>query len=278
MTNQPHSTRSFTRALATSVIASGLLAASTFAGPQVADKKTVIPEEPYEAGRGLITLQGPSGMFINPTSATLPKGAFTAQYCNFYPKDSGAVVGHGWMASYGVTDWLEIGGLANLVDVNDPIDRELGVGGPLVRIRLLRDKEWWPQFSIGAYAKWGTHALNQVTTFAAAYKRFPISESGFVKSIGIHAGVRGSWFDDEAAKANSVNGYWGAEVQFPYRVYLVGEIGTEGNTPGGKDKRLPYAFGAQWRLGGVNLTFAGIQSGTQTSIGYYWGVGFAHHF
>src|SRR2546423_12947036 len=31
--------------------------------------------------RGLITLEGPSGMFLNPTSATVPQGTFDAGYC-----------------------------------------------------------------------------------------------------------------------------------------------------------------------------------------------------
>src|SRR5262245_3375262 len=55
-------------------------------------------EPPYEAGRGLLTLQGPSGMFINPTSATLPQGKFTLQYCNFYPENNTEIVTHGFMA------------------------------------------------------------------------------------------------------------------------------------------------------------------------------------
>src|SRR5688572_26767682 len=38
-------------------------------------------EEGYEGGRGLITLEGISGMFLNPTSGTLPARSLTAQYC-----------------------------------------------------------------------------------------------------------------------------------------------------------------------------------------------------
>jgi len=60
---------------------------AAFAGQETAEKEVVAPA-PYEAGRGLITLEGPSGMFINPTSATLPKGAYTAQYCLFFPEPS----------------------------------------------------------------------------------------------------------------------------------------------------------------------------------------------
>lgn len=261
------------------ILLSAFAVASAHAGTAVSDsKKNVVPESQYEAGRGLLTLQGPSGMFINPTSATLPKGAFTAQYCLFFPKDSTAIVGHGWMASYGITDWLELGAISNLVDLNRPVDKELGVGGPMIRIRLLKDEQWWPQLSVGAYAKFGTHALNQYTAFAAAYKRVPIDESGVLKSIGFHAGVRGSWFDKEAVKSNSVNPYFGTEFQLPYRIYLVGEIGTKGNTQGKRDERFPYAFGAQWRLAGVNLSVAGIQPGDTKKIGVFTGFSFTKGF
>jgi hypothetical protein len=281
MSNQPTKPFGFTKAVLIHAVAVGTALASASAGTEISasGKTTVVPEPPpYEAGRGLITLQGPSGMFINPTSATLPKGAYTVQYCIFFPKDSGAIVGHGMLASYGITDWLELGGIANLVDLNEPVNEEFIVGGPMIRIRLLRDQEWWPQLSIGAYSKWGTNFLNQVTVFAAAYKRIPIDEDGFFKSIGFHAGVRESWFDDDQVKDDSFNAYWGAELQLPYRVYLVGELGTKGNTPGGRDKRNPYAFGVQWRLGGINLSVAGIQAGTQNSIGIYSGVAFSKGF
>jgi hypothetical protein len=247
------------------------------AGQEVKEVTESVPVEvPYEGGRGLLTLQGPSGMFINPTSGTLPQGKFTLQYCNFYPNNETVVVAHGWMAAYGVTDWLEVGALANVFNV--PVDRELGVGGPLVRVRLLRDREWWPQVSVGFYGKYGTEVLNQSTIFLAAYKRIPIDENGFVKSFGIHAGIRQTWFNGGFPEDDSLNIYGGGELQLPYRVYLVGEVGTKGNTPAGHDPRTPYAFGAQWRLGAVNITFAGIQTGTTEKISLFYGVGTAIPF
>lgn len=259
-----------------------LTASSTLvrAGQEIDDKAgkemTTAAEPQYEGGRGLLTLQGPSGMFINPTSGTLPQGKFTLQYCNFYPENHTDVVAHGWMASYGVTDWLEVGALANVINV--PVDTDLGAGGPLVRIRILRDREWWPQLSVGFYGKYGTNALQQSTVFLAAYKRIPIDENGFFKSLGFHAGVRGTWFHDDFVKDDSVNVYGGAELQLPYRLYLVGEVGTKGNTPAGRDPNTPYAFGAQWRLGAVNITFAGVQTGTTDKISLYYGVGTAIPF
>ncbi len=251
-----------------------LSAGETRAGIESIESKEIAPpapEPPYEAGRGLLTLQGPTGMFINPTSATLPQGSFTIQYCNIYVNTRSEVVGHGWLASYGITDWLELGGLANVVQV--PGNRNLGLGGPLLRVRLLRDKEWWPQLSIGFYGKYGTNALQQSTVFLAAYKRIPIDEDGFFKSFALHVGIRESWYKKDFAKNDSFNAYGGAELQLPYRVYLIGEIGTKGNTPAGSDSEVPYAFGLQWRLGAVNISLSGIQDGTMDRLSIFYGVG-----
>lgn len=264
----------------------GLLAMASLAsaGEMVATGKTskepAPVEKPYEAGRGLITLEGPSGMFINPTSATLPKGAFTWQYCLFFPNTDSETIAQGSMASFGITDWLEVGAVGNyiIVDRDKITEREFGIGGPIVRIRLLKDESWWPQLSIGGYGKYGTEILQQTTAFLAAYKRLPIDEDGFLKSIGFHAGVRSSWFHKDAPESNSVDGYLGAEVQFPGRFYLVGEIATRGKSSLGNYHRIPYAFGIQWRAGMVNISTAMIQRGNDNELGYWFGVGTALQF
>ena len=279
MSNHSNQPTGFTKAILSTAIAACVTIASAHAGAEVSDKKTVLPDEPYEAGRGLITLEGPSGMFINPTSATLPKGAYTAQYCIFFPNQDTDVVGHGLMASYGITDWLEVGAVGNLIDLNAGVSREVAVGGPMVRVRLLKDESWWPQISVGAYAKWGTPALNQIAAFAAAYKRVPISDSGPVRSIGFHAGMRETWFDDSVVQSDSFNGYFGAEIQLPYRLYLVGELSTKGEQRNGRrPKSNPYAWGAQWRLGGVNLSVAAIDQDGTGRVGVYSGVAFSRGF
>ena len=258
-----------------------LLAGSAFAGDGAGKSaKTTLDPAPYEAGRGLLTLEGPTGMFINPTSATLPRGAFTAQYCIFFPNNRTTTIGNGALLSYGVTDWLEIGANGNYIAANrgKVNEREFGLGGPLVRIRLLKDESWWPQLSIGAYGKYGTNALSQTTTFLAAYKRIPLDEGGFIKSVGFHAGVRESWFHEDAAESNSVDGYGGLEVQFPARLYAIGEISTRGKTQGGTKDRVPFAYGIQWRLKGVNLSAAMIQNGSTVRPSFFSGVSFGYHF
>ena len=269
------------------------------------DKKMITPpeEEPYRASRGLITLEGPSGMFINPTSATLPQGKFTIQYCLFFPNRDTDIVGHGTMISYGVTDWLELGLVGNLVDVNGDLipdqrainraaaagvpisaddagyDDEFAVAGPMVRVRLLRDREWWPEISVGGYMKWGTNALNAGTLFVAASKRIPIDPDGFFKSIVIQTGARQTWYDKGQGPGrvrDSGRFYGGLELELPYRFYAIGELTQKDND---FDRRMPFAYGLQCRLPGVNLTFAALQDGgPHERVGLYSGVGISFGF
>jgi len=76
--------------------------ASGIAGPDpIPESKDVNLEPVVEVptareSRGLITLEGPSGMFINPTSATLPQGRIILNYCVFVPTlpEGVGLVGH----------------------------------------------------------------------------------------------------------------------------------------------------------------------------------------
>lgn len=218
----------------------------------------------YEAGRGLITLEGPSGMFINPTSATLPAGTFTAQYCIFFPDRSDRVLGHGALAAYGVTDWLEIGALGLYVN-NRLGGEDVDNYGPFARIRLTTNDGWMPQIGVGGYARFGK--AENFSAFAAAYWRIPINEDGFIKSVGIHAGARENW--GEGGDPERFHAYAGVEVQLPLRLYLVSEITSKDG-----DLKTPYSFGVQWRAGGINISVAGIQNGgLPNGPAFYFGIG-----
>ncbi|MEZ5324082.1 MAG: hypothetical protein R3F19_03360 [Verrucomicrobiales bacterium] len=228
----------------------------------------------FEAGRGLLTLEGPSGMFINPTSATLPRNTFTLQYCFFLPQNNSDVVGHGLLAAYGVTDWLELGAYGNYIDINDGVDDELTGAGPFARVRLIEPDGFIPQVSIGAYSRFSSDdALPQkIGAFAAAYTRVPIDEAGFLKSVGFHYGVRNVWLD---GADDTFNGFIGAELQFPYRFYVVGEVSTKDDDT---QSEVPYSFGVQWRAAGVNISVAGIQDGNLDDPGFYFGIGYGLTF
>src|SRR5438477_8686827 len=218
------------------------------------DKEGPVVEVPTtRSSRGLITLEGPSGMFIDPTSATLPQGTFVLNYCVFVPTlpEGVSLVGHGILLSYGIRDWLEIGFIGDLLDLSvDQHTATVGqgegrrtiivgatentyvIGGPEARIRLLRDRsdKWWPEVSIGTYFHLGTPsgplgALNGYNAFVAASKTVPICEHGLVKTITFQGGFRTQWLTDDAVdESTSERGYGGLEVQLPCHFYAIGEI------------------------------------------------------
>lgn len=226
---------------------------------------TVDPVE-YEANRGLLTLQGPSGLFINPTSATLPAGAFTVQYCFLLPDFSfGDTMAHGALISYGVTDWLELG--ANLLFVDQEQGDTLFSAGPLARVRLVKHDGWIPQVSVGGYGKIGDDPIQFASAFVALTERIEVKQ-GPLESIAIHAGARQTWHDG----FDSFRGYAGVDIQLPWRLYIVGEIATESN----EENFTPWAAGLQWRAGGINISTAAVTAPeTGGEVGFFFGIGTA---
>ena len=99
------------------------------------------------AGAGNITGQLTTGMFLNPTAPGQDQGDLIAQYCISAtpvpgPKAADGssmgkdyAVGHGGLAVYGITDWLEVGGQF-LIAGRDP-DNTAETVGPQVRVQLL---------------------------------------------------------------------------------------------------------------------------------------------
>lgn len=272
------------------------------------DKEGPVVEVPtVRSSRGLITLEGPSGMFIDPTSATLPEGTFVLNYCVFVPTipDGLSLVGHGVLLSYGVRDWLEVGFIGDLLDFSvDQHTATVGrgegqrtiivpatentfvIGGPEVRIRLLRDRsdKWWPELSIGSYVHLGTPdglpvgPLNGYNAFIAASKTVPICEHGFIKTITFQGGFRTQWLTaDVVHEKTSERGYGGLEVQLPWNLYVIGEIVSRDNeldnTVDTGHNRFPWAAGLQWRGRNFGCTIAALQNGIENSPGFYFGVG-----
>lgn len=227
----------------------------------------MVPEEAYVGGRGLLTIQGPSGLFINPTSGTMPAGAFTAQYCFFLPNnESSPVMGHGALASYGVTDWLEVGGVFSAIDIDNSSD--IFSGGPLVRARLMKQDDVMPEISVGGYAFFGD--AERYSAFLALFKSVEISKDGPVRSIGFHAGLRETWIEDPDDQSDAPVGYFGLEIELPLRLYLVGEVSTDDKDNGGN---TPYAFGIQWRAGGINISTAFADPGFVDEPSFFFGIG-----
>jgi hypothetical protein len=236
----------------------------------------IVPQAPtveiVRESRGLVTSEGPSGMFMNPTTATLPQGAFAFAYCSVLTNHDTNILGNHMFLSYGVRDWLELGVVATMINVTIP-GQELPEGdyataGPMVRVRLRRDVNAWPEVSVGAYAKMGTDALDSKNVFIGASKTLPIDEKGFLKTVTFQGGFRETWL--EAPDRNTNRFYGGVEVQLPCNLYLVGEVTQFARR---KDDFTPWAAGIQWRGKRVGLTAAIVQSGDDNPPSIYLGIG-----
>jgi hypothetical protein len=248
----------------------------SFAGSEATrdSKEFPIVETPVAAreSRGLVTLEGPSGMFLNPTSATLPRGTFAFGFCSVLTNQDTDILGHHLFFSYGVRDWLELGVVADLFNFaitgGEVPQGDYGTGGPMARIRLVRDRELWPEISLGAYSKWGTDNFDSSNVYLAVSKTVPIDEKGFFKTVTFHGGFRESWL--EAPDRNTNRFYGGMEVQLPCNIYLVGEVTQFARR---KDEFTPWAAGIQWRGRGFGLSAAIAQSGDDDPPSIYLGIG-----
>ncbi len=252
--------------------------ATSFAGSTIISdtKDSPIVEVPTMAvvreSRGLVTSEGPSGMFINPTTATLTQGTWAFAYCSVLTSQDTDVLGNHMFISYGVRDWLELGVIAHMLNVTvggqELPQGDYGSGGPMARVRLHRDIGNWPEISLGAYATFGTDALDSKNVFLGASKTVPIDEKGFLKTVTFQGGFRESWI--EAPDRNTNRFYGGVEVQLPHDIYLVGEVTQFSHR---KDEFMPWAAGIQWRGRVVGLTAAIVQSGDDKRPSIYLGIG-----
>jgi len=254
----------------------------------------ILPKEPrdYVGGRGLITIQGMSGMFNNPTSGTLGEGQFTIQYCTLLvdPFGDKQSVGHGIMAAYGVTDWLEVGGFTNWVtfdnDTTKTDDIDI-VGGPFFRVRLLKDEDAIPEVSIGFIYLDGDQngdRLARTEFFVAASKYFHFDDEAFIRGFRLHGGFRNIWRpegrsvlsgDAVSDPAYDLQGYIGGELELPWDLWAVAEVGNKTSAA----STAPYAIGVQYRPNNVvGLSVAALQNGNTDGVRLYIGVGLNFEF
>jgi hypothetical protein len=225
----------------------------------------------YSGGRGLITFEGISGMFLNPTSGTLGQGQFTPQYCaTILDEGNTTEVAHTVMLAYGITDWLEVGVHGRVSDFNVP-DRTIGAAGPLLRVRLLKDESWWPELSVGGLLREGHTDLTRRTLFVAASKGMKITNAGFLHSFRLHGGFRQFWESTARHKGDASIVYVGGELELLRHLYFIGEVSNKDDV----FAHTPFSFGVQLRHpSGFAFTFSGLQRGNQESIGPYVGIGF----
>ena len=248
-------------------------------------------EGAYNGGRGLITASGPTGMFLNPTSGTLTKGAISAQVFGSIIKPISTLPTGGQdqfgyyngLLGYGVTDWLEVGGLMQVVDRSNNADQQtVAAGGGYVRVRVLKDQGLFPEVSVGGMFFEGNEMLDRQTLFTALSKRVDISDTGFFRGFRLHVGGRYYWQKDHselgfknwttlAQRGDSAAvGYVGAELELPKHLFLVSEI--QSRETG--DQRQPFSVGFQFRHPeGFGLSVALLRPGLQEGMTAYIGIG-----
>ena len=227
----------------------------------------------YKGARGLVTLEGITGMYLNPTSGTLAAGKLTTQYCIAMLKqaagqNTGTENQHTAMATYGVTDWLELGALGRVSDL-DNNHQSLAAGGPVGRVRLFKDENMWPELSIGGMLREGNKRLVKRTVFIAGSKKMDL-ENPVVHSLRLHAGFRQFWQDSTVNVADASIVYVGGEVEFGHNVFLVGEVSNKDDA----FKYVPFSAGVQVRAkDGKAFDVAVVQSGNDDEISMFIGVG-----
>ncbi|MEW6708616.1 MAG: hypothetical protein AB1403_02245 [Candidatus Riflebacteria bacterium] len=243
----------------------------------------LLPIQGFAAGnpasRGVITIDGVPGMFINPTSGTLQKGEISLHACisdqDWVGDDS---YWKGIFLGYGVSDRFELGfshsGFDNRTD-----DKAVDASGPAFRYRFLdEDVSGW-EGSIGAYHRPGTKYVARTGGNIAFSKK--IGEAGLNKEIRLHLGARtfkqdgwwiGKWL---GAKKNSLANdsaslvYGGIEVQLQKNLYAIGEV----SSTGGYYIKTPWAVGLQYKSGGFGCSLGAVQPGYAGHPGYFFGIG-----
>jgi len=230
-------------------------------------------------------------MFLNPTSGTLAKGDISAQVFGSIIKPiselpSGGQDQFGYyngLLGYGVTDWLEVGGLIQVVDRSNNTDQQtVAAGGGYARVRVLKDQGLFPEVSVGGIFFEGNEMLDRRTLFTSLSKRVAISDTGFIRGIRLHLGGRYYWqkegsqldFKNWTALAqrgdSAAVGYVGGELELPKHLYLVGEI--QSRETG--DQQQPFAVGLQFRHPeGFGLSVAMLRPGLQEAMTAYIGIG-----
>jgi len=221
------------------------------------------------SGHGNITLEGPTGMFLNPTSGIARSKELIVQYCAaILEAGNDNIIGHNAIVSYGFMDRFELGMVGQILDLdNAGDDTTRSGGGPYARLKILREERLLPEFTVGGILILGDDAVEKDTIFFAASKGLGLRRKGLPFDFRMHAGVR-KWRvqvgeDSEVA-------FFGGEIALPKNIYIVSEVSTE---PDGATK-TPYSIGMQFRHPeGYGFSLAAIQPGTQDELGIFIGIG-----
>lgn len=228
-----------------------------------------LAEEPaysHPESVGLITTLGPTGLFQNPTSGIVPKGAFTFESCLGFKESAGEhFTAHGTLVTYGVTDWLELSGY--LLYAYDIGPDNLHTTNLNARARLVRETGVLPEVSLGGMVGFGDDPLTSDNLFLAASKGFSLSSGSAFRTARLHGGVRQSW--PEAGEEVTI-GFVGLEIEALPNVFLVGEVNTKDNI------ETPWSLGMQYKSNAFGLSASVLQAGNETDPTYFVGIGVSY--
>jgi hypothetical protein len=228
---------------------------------------------PVCAFPGLITKEGPTGMFLNPLAEVSPPKTINAQTC-WLRQELPAGVAH-WnifMLAHTLPTATELGLLGNL---NSPEGGSVeGAVGGFLRQLVVPEAQWLsitPALAVGATAfhtDISTEGFNtRATAFAALSKTLTPPE--FRVPVRAHLGGRFVNFADPT-DSSDVTGYIGLEVGVLRNLRLIGEVNTQTKV----DTTTPFAVGLQFSLAKLGISVAAINTGRADTPGLFFGIGF----
>lgn len=230
--------------------------------------------------RGVITIDGVPGMFINPTSGTLKKGEISIQACissqDWVGDDS---YWKGVFVGYGLSDRFEFGyshsGFDNRTD-----EKAVDASGPAFRYRFLDENVSGWEGSVGAYWRPGTKYVARTGANLSFSRK--IGEIDHEREVRLHLGARtfkqdgwwiGKWLGaktNSLAKDSATLVFGGIEVQLKNNFSVIGEVSSTGNYY----TKTPWAIGLQYKkAGGFGCSLGAVQPGYAKSPGFFFGIG-----
>jgi hypothetical protein len=234
--------------------------------------------EPLSPGsHGAITLEGAPGMFLNPTSGTLPRGQFAFNACvSSFQSQADTLTWGGALGTYGLSDDLELGYAWGRYD--NHTDRKIfHVGGPALRWRFLRETSGRPEMAVGYVGRFGDGVIERQTGYLALSKL--VSRKSARHGVRLHAGVRafrqdpdqvGKWFASSLTRRSATIPYAGVSVALSRDFDAVGEFSGKGSY----SPKTPWAIGVQFhRPNGFACTLSLMQLGYAKRPAVFFGIG-----
>jgi len=229
---------------------------------------------PAPAAGGLITTEGPTGMFLNPMAEVTPQKTLNIQACWLFQNEpEGSFFAQLIMVAHTLPTKTELG---FLFDLSDFAGEGSGTGvqtsyGGFIRQLVLSEGQFHPivpAFAIGSTVL-ASDGSTKTTGFFALKKTLTRRESKV--PIRAHLGLRYIYSALEgAANKDDVTGYVGLEFSVLKNLSLIGEV----NTKTVFNTKIPFAAGLQYYIGKFGISLATMQFGTAKGPGLYFGIGY----